>query len=164
MLGQLKELLRTSVASQDTREVRLAEELEFLTRYFDVQKMRFGAKLSTAIEVSDPQLRDAAIPPLLLQPLVENSIIHGIGRRRDGGSVVVAVDSVRVGDRDWLCLQVRDNGPGAEPAAIFSRGSVGVPNAKARLETLYGRDQSLTYIRRGELFIAEVRIPLKVVA
>lgn len=164
MLGKLKELLRASVASEDAHEVRLAEELEFLSRYFDIQKMRFGEKLSTAIHVSDPHLRDAAIPPLLLQPLVENSIIHGIGRRRDGGSVVVVVDAERNGDREWLRLQVRDNGPGAEPAAIFARGSVGVPNAKARLESIYGSDQSLTYIRRGDAFIAEVRIPLKMVA
>ncbi len=164
MLGKLRELLRASVASAETREVRLAEELEFLERYFDIQKMRFGEKLSTAIHLSDPQLRDAAVPPLLLQPLVENSIIHGIGRRRDGGSVVVVVDTEKNGDEDWLLLQVRDNGPGAESAAIFGRGNVGVPNARARLESIYGRRQSLTYIRRGDAFIAEVRIPLRTVA
>lgn len=164
MLGKLRELLRASVASAETREVRLAEELEFLERYFDIQKMRFGEKLSTAIHVSDPQLRDAAVPPLLLQPLVENSIIHGIGRRREGGSVVVVVDTEKDGDDEWLRLQVRDNGPGADSAAIFGRGNVGVPNARARLESIYGRSQSLTYSRRGDAFIAEVRIPLRVVA
>ncbi|MEA2464228.1 MAG: two-component system, LytTR family, sensor kinase [Acidobacteriota bacterium] len=164
MLGKLRELLRASVASAETREVRLSEELDFLERYFDIQKMRFGEKLSTAIHVSDPELRDAAVPPLLLQPLVENSIIHGIGRRRDGGSVVVVVDREQSGDDQWLRLQVRDNGPGADQAAIFGRGNVGVPNAKARLESIYGRHQSLTYSRRGDAFIAEVRIPLRTVA
>jgi len=164
MLRKLRELLRASVASAETREVRLAEELEFLERYFDIQKMRFGQKLSTAIHVSDPQLRDAAVPPLLLQPLVENSIIHGIGRRREGGSVVVVVDTEKNGDDEWLRLQVRDNGPGADSSAIFGRGNVGVPNAKARLESIYGRNHSLTYSRRGDAFVAEVRIPLRMVA
>jgi LytS/YehU family sensor histidine kinase len=164
MLGKLRGLLRASVASAETREVRLAEELDFLERYFDIQKMRFGEKLSTAIHISDSRLRDAAVPPLLLQPLVENSIIHGIGRRRDGGSVVVVVDAEKNGDEEWLRLQVRDNGPGAELSAIFGRGNVGVPNAKARLESIYGRRQSLTYVRRGDAFIAEVRIPLRTVA
>jgi two-component system LytT family sensor kinase len=164
MLGKLRGLLRASVASAETREVRLSEELEFLERYFDIQKMRFGEKLSTAIHVSDPRLREAAVPPLLLQPLVENSIIHGIGRRRDGGSVVVVVDREQNGDDEWLCLQVRDNGPGADPATIFARGNVGVPNARSRLESIYGRRQSLTYTRRGDAFIAEVRIPLRGVA
>jgi len=163
MVVKLRELLRASLASEDAREVRLAEELEFIARYFDIQKMRFGEKLTTAIHVGDPQLRDAAIPPLLLQPLVENSIIHGIARRRDGGSVVVRVEAEKNGTGDWLCLQVRDNGPGCDPATVLARNSVGVPNAVARLASIYGEHQSLKYVRRGDAFIAEVRIPLRMV-
>jgi two-component system, LytTR family, sensor kinase len=164
MLGKLRELLRASVASEEAREVRLADELLFLERYFDIQKMRFGEKLSTAIHVSDPELRNAAVPPLLLQPLVENSIVHGITRRRDGGSVVVRVDSEPGADGEWLCLQVRDNGPGCEPESIFARGNVGVPNAVARLASIYGDRQSLKYSRRGDAFVAEVKIPLRMVS
>lgn len=163
MIVKLRELLTASLASQDQREVRLAEELEFISRYFDIQKMRFGEKLTTAIHISEPQLRDAAIPPLLLQPLVENSIVHGIARRRDGGSVVVRVESESNGDGDWLCLQIRDNGPGCDPEKILRRNSVGVPNAVARLASIYGTRQSLKYARRGDAFIAEVRIPLRMV-
>ena len=163
MLGKLRELLRASVASEAAREVRLADELAFLDRYFDIQKMRFGEKLSTAIHVSDPELKNAAVPPLLLQPLVENSIVHGITRRRGGGSVVVRVDSEKERDGDWLCIQVRDNGPGCDPESILARGNVGVPNAVARLATIYGERQSLRYSRRGDAFIAEVRIPLRMV-
>ncbi len=163
MLVKLRELLGASLASEGAREVRLAEELEFISRYLDIQKMRFGDKLTTAIHISEPKLRDAAIPPLLLQPLVENSIIHGIARRRDGGSVVVRVEADSNGDGDWLCLQVRDNGPGCDPQSILARDSVGVPNAVARLASIYGKRQSLRYARRGEAFIAEVRIPLRMV-
>lgn len=163
MLGKLRELLRASVASEEAREVRLADELAFLERYFDIQKMRFGEKLTTAIHVSEPHLRDAAVPPLLLQPLVENSIVHGITRMRGGGSVVVRVESETASDGDWLCLQVRDNGPGCDLESIFARGNVGVPNAVARLASIYGERQSLKYSRRGDAFIAEVRIPLRMV-
>jgi two-component system LytT family sensor kinase len=163
MIVKLRELLAASLASEDAREVRLAEELEFLARYFDIQKMRFGEKLTTAIHLSEPQLRDAAIPPLLLQPLVENSIVHGISRRRDGGSVVVRVESEKNGSGEWLCLQVRDNGPGCDPDTVLARDSVGVPNAVARLASIYGERQSLKYARRGDAFIAEVRIPLRMV-
>ena len=161
MLEKLRELLRSAVASEDAREVRLAEELEFISRYFDIQKMRFAGKLTTTIEVAGAHLHDAAVPPLLLQPLIENSIVHGISRRRDGGSVSVRIAEQRDGDGHWLCMQVRDDGPGCAPDAVFARGSIGVPNAVARLEAIYGRRQSLTYATRGDAFVAEVRIPLR---
>ena len=159
MLRKLRQLLSASVESGAAREVRLAEELALLERYFDIQKMRFGDKLSTAIQLSDARLEDAAVPPLLLQPLVENSIIHGIKKRRDGGSVTVVVDA----DGEWLRMQVRDSGPGCEPETIFARGNVGVPNARARLLSIYGQRQSFAYAHRAGEFVAEVRIPLRLV-
>ena len=159
MLRKLRQLLSASVESGAAREVRLARELELLERYFDIQKMRFGDKLSTAIELSDARLEDAAVPPLLLQPLVENSILHGIKKRRGGGSVTVAVDA----DGEWLRMQVRDSGPGCAPETIFDRGNVGVPNARARLLSIYGQRQSFVYAHRHGEFVAEVRIPLRLV-
>jgi signal transduction histidine kinase len=163
MLLKLRELLSESVASGATSEVRLADELAFVDRYFDIQKMRFGNKLVTDIQIQDPALRDAAVPSLLLQPLVENSILHGIAKRRDGGKVTVIVDSESDAEGRWLRLQVRDTGPGCDPATIFSRGNVGVPNARARLVSIYGSQQSFTYSRGPDAFIADVRIPLKMV-
>ncbi|HEX6085816.1 MAG TPA: histidine kinase [Thermoanaerobaculia bacterium] len=159
MLRKLRQLLSASVESGAAREVPLSRELEMVERYFDIQKMRFGDKLSTAIELEDARLEDAAVPPLLLQPLVENSIIHGIKKRRDGGSVTVAVDA----DGEWLRLQVRDSGPGCDPATIFDRGHIGVPNARARLVSMYGDRQSFVYAHRAGEFVAEVRIPLRLV-
>lgn len=164
MLRKLRELLRASIATEAVREVRLSDELAFIQRYFDIQKMRFGEKLVTAIHVSDPELRNAAIPPLLLQPFVENSIVHGITRRRDGGSVAVVIDTAPALEGEWLRMQVRDDGPGCEPEAIFARGSVGVPNAVARLQSIYGDDQLIRYTRGRDTFIAEILIPLRVAA
>lgn len=156
-MSVLGELLRASLASEASHETSLATELEFLRRYLDIQKMRYGPKLAAEIRVLDGRLRGAAVPPLLLQPLVENSIVHGIAHRRHGGRVVVEVEAAG----DWLCLRVRDNGGGSGPFEMPRPGSVGVPNAQARLESLYGDRQSLTYKRRGDELIAEVRIPLR---
>jgi two-component system LytT family sensor kinase len=164
MLRKLRALLTDSLASGAASEVRLSEELAFVDRYFDIQKMRFGNKLVTAIEVRDERLRDAAVPSLLLQPLVENSVLHGIARQRDGGRITVVVDSENDADGDWLRLQVRDTGPGCDPDTIFARGHLGVPNAQARLVSIYGTKQSFTYSRDADAFVAEVHIPLRMVS
>ncbi|HYR28065.1 MAG TPA: signlal transduction histidine kinase, LytS, partial [Thermoanaerobaculia bacterium] len=92
-----------------------------------------------------------------LQPLVENAIVHGIAACRDGGRLVIEVDATG----PWLFLRVRDTGHGPGPDAAPRRGSVGVPNARARLESLYGERQSLSYYRSGDELVAEVRIPLR---
>jgi len=160
MLDALDELLRRSVASQDAVEGTVAEELEFIEKYLDVQRTRFGDRLRTAIVVEDESLLSSAIAPLLLQPLVENAIVHGIGNRGDGGSVSVRV----TGNAASLCIEVRDDGPGADPGEIFGRRSVGVANVQARLEYLYGSAQSLRFRRNGASFIAEVTIPRRLPA
>ncbi|HEX2832527.1 MAG TPA: histidine kinase [Thermoanaerobaculia bacterium] len=156
MLQQLTELLVRSLASHDVREVALSEELELTECYFGVVRMRFGERLLATITLADEALRNAAMPPLLLQPLVENAIVHGVGHRLDA-RVQVSIDAV---DHS-LRVQVRDNGPGCAPDAVFRREGVGVPNVRARLESLYGRQQSLSFFRDAEQFVAEIRIPLK---
>jgi len=161
MLRELREFLRSAVSAGDVREVRLAEELQFVARYFGIQAMRFGRKLTTEIRVAEPRLNDAAVPPLLLQPLVENSIIHGIGRRAGGGGVRVIVDEQPSPNGAWLRIEVRDDGPGCEPEKVFANAGVGVGNSLARLESMYGRRQSLTYEQRDGAFVARILIPLR---
>jgi two-component system LytT family sensor kinase len=157
MLHQLVELLQHSLASQDEREVPLRDELELMARYLGVLKMRFGDRLRTEISVAGEMLRDAAIPPLLLQPLVENAIVHGVARRREGGHIAVRVEATGA----WLRLQVRDDGPGCAPEAVFRPEGVGIPNVRSRLESVYGTQQSLVFRREGGNFVAEIRIPLR---
>ena len=154
MLTRLSDLLGYSLARQEAREVPLGDELAFVDRYLDILRMRFGNRLTTSIVV-DPELAHLPMPPLLLQPLVENAVVHGIAHRRDGGTITIRAE--RAGF--WLRLQVRDNGPGLDPKAIPPRrGSIGVPNVRARLESLYGGEQSLTYRREGDELVAEIRI------
>lgn len=156
MLQQLTELLERSLASRDVREVALAEELDLTRSYLGVVQMRFGERLTATMELQDDALRDAALPPLLLQPLVENAIVHGIAHRLDA-RVTVKVDR----EQSWLRMQVRDNGSGCAPEAVSRREGVGISNVRARLESAYGERQSLRFFRDGEHFVAEIRIPLQ---
>ena len=156
-IAKLIDLLRASMDAGGRTEVPLAEELDFVGRYLDLQKVRFGDRLRSNIEVDDPELLRACVPPLLLQPLVENSIIHGIRKQPDGGEV--SVHAFR--DGDVLRLEVRDSGPGCEPDAPFGGRSIGVPNTRARLEYLYRDARALCFWREGDEFVAGVRIPLR---
>lgn len=158
-LATLSDLLRRSLEAGDRLEVRVAEDLDFIDRYLDVQRTRFGGRLRAKVD-ADSETLDALLPPLLLQPLVENSIVHGVSRRANGGNVTVRVFR----DGADLRLQVRDDGPGSDEAAIFRGDSIGVPNTKARLEYLYGARQSLAFRRESGEFVADVRIPFHLVA
>lgn len=156
-ISRLIDLLRTSMDVGGRTEVPLGEELDFVGRYLDLQKLRFGDRLCSHIDVAHPDLLRVRVPPLLLQPLVENSIAHGIRTRPAGG--VVSVRAFR--DDGALRLEVRDSGPGCEPEAPFSRGSIGVPNTRARLEYLYRDPRALSFRRDGDEFVADIRIPLR---
>ena len=155
-IDTLCDLLGRSVATENALEVRLADELEFVERYLDVQKTRFGSRLRTDIGVAPRDLLDAAIPPLLIQPLVENAIVHSVAVRPEGGWVALRI--AREGNR--LSIEVHDDGDGFDPDAVHAHDSIGVPNARARLRYLYGDNQSLTFQRRDGRFIARVQLPL----
>lgn len=154
---QLADLLQRS-SEAERSHVRLSEELDFVRQYLDLQQLRFGDRLRTHIEVDDPELLRVSIPALLLQPLVENSIVHGIRELAGGGTVTVR--AARAGDE--LRIEVRDTGPGCDPATPFAHGHVGVTNTVARLDYLYGDAPWLRYRRDGEEFVAELRIPVRV--
>jgi len=156
-LNTLSDLLRRSLEAGDRVEVTLAEDLDFIERYLDVQRTRFGGRLRARTEVASPDVLAALIPPLLLQPLVENAIVHGVSGRSNGG--MIAIRASRDGDR--LRIEVRDDGPGSDETSLFRGGSIGLPNTKARLEYLYGGAQSLSFRREGEEFVAAVTIPFR---
>jgi two-component system, LytTR family, sensor kinase len=134
MIANLSELLRTTLAQEQAQEVTVAEEMALLVAYLQIEKVRLGERLDVCMHV-EPGCREARLPHLLLQPLVENAIRHGIAPRRRGGAVEVAIR--RAGDD--LAIRVRDDGRGF-PAQERGRseGGVGLPNTQARLEQLYG--------------------------
>ncbi|MFP2904973.1 sensor histidine kinase [Pyxidicoccus sp. 3LFB2] len=140
MVGQLSELLRASLERDGRQEVPLSEEVELLAPYLDIERTRFSDRLQVEVDVA-PEARDALVPPLLLQPLVENAIRHGISPRRGPGRVWVR--AARSGER--LSVEVRDDGVGPPAAGLEGlREGIGLGSTRARLEKLYGAAQVLT--------------------
>ena len=133
MLAQLSDLLRMSFENSEP-EVPLAEELALLEPYVEIEQVRFKDKLQVIRRI-DPDTLEAAVPTLLLQPLVENAVRHGIAQRPGPGQVEIRAWR----DGDHLTLTVRDTGPGFG-ARSNGRQGVGLANTRARLEQMYGED------------------------
>jgi two-component system, LytTR family, sensor kinase len=142
MLGDLSALLRRSLDSMEEQEIPLAQELEFVGGYISIEQKRFGERLQVEQSVPD-ELRKALVPALILQPLVENAIRHGIEPRRGPG--LVSIEAKR--EDKHLHLVIRDNGRGLRGADSANRGrrGIGLANTQARLQGLYGNDQSFSF-------------------
>jgi two-component system, LytTR family, sensor kinase len=132
MIARLSDLLRLTLENIGVHEVPLAQELEFLERYLEIERMRFPDRLVVRIDVS-PDTLDASTPYLILQPLVENAIRHGIAARSSSGSITVR--AAHTGN--MLTLEVEDDGPGIRSETV-SKNGVGINSTRARLEKLYG--------------------------
>jgi two-component system, LytTR family, sensor kinase len=155
MIARLSELLRTSLDEADEPEVPLQRELTFTERYLDVIRIRFQGHLDVDMHADD-DVRDALVPNLILQPLVENAIKHGISKLASGG--YIEVTATREGER--VIISVRDNGPEVSLDKPPSPHSLGLRNTRARLAALYGPVQSLTLKHaEGGGLIAEVSLP-----
>jgi two-component system LytT family sensor kinase len=132
MTAQLSDLLRLTLDNIGVQKVPLAQELEFLERYLEIERTRFSDRLVVRIEVA-PETLDASTPYLILQPLVENAIRHGIAARSTPGCVIVRAAR----DGGMLVLEVKDDGPGIRSAAASTNG-IGISSTRERLEKLYG--------------------------
>ncbi|MGE3311418.1 MAG: sensor histidine kinase [Limisphaerales bacterium] len=140
VLIRLSELLRRALDTRDRQEVPLREELEFLDRYLEIEQTRFGNRLRVEREI-DGSLLDQLVPNLVLQPLVENAIKHGIEPQRRPGTIWLGVGR----DATDLVLRVRDNGAGLKAPRPGRAGhGIGLGNTRRRLEQLYGKQQELT--------------------
>jgi LytS/YehU family sensor histidine kinase len=133
--------------------VPLARELDLLDRYTTIQRARFGDRLDVRVSVEPLEAREALVPVLILQPLVENAIRHGIAQRARAGRIDVRAR--RSGGR--LILEVQDDGAG--PGHGDFREGVGLGNTKARLAALYGGEQSFHLIGDSIGTVARVSLP-----
>ena len=156
MVTRLGDLLRTALESSDTQEVTLRQELEFLERYLEIEQIRFGDRLTVKREIP-PDTLDAQVPNLILQPLVENAIRHGIEPWSKPGRIELGAH--RTSDR--LTLEVSDNGAGLGDNEPVEEG-VGLSNTRARLHELYGEAHRFE-LRRGPEggLLARLTIPLR---
>jgi two-component system, LytTR family, sensor kinase len=138
MLGHLSDLLRGVLEDVDVHEVSLRRELEYLELYLSIEQVRFADRLR--VEVStDPATQEALVPQLILQPIVENAIRHGIGRSSSAGRIVIS--TAKVDDR--VEVRVQDDGPGLSTSPLSEHQGIGLTNTRARLQQLYGEDAGL---------------------
>jgi two-component sensor histidine kinase len=134
MLERFIDYLRASLASSRSEEATLGTETRLVAAYLDVLAVRMGERLRYRIELPD-ELRQFAIAPMLLQPVVENAISHGLEPKVEGGEIVVSART----DGSNLCLQISDTGVGLqETASAKPGGGVGLSNLRERLRSLYG--------------------------
>jgi two-component system, LytTR family, sensor kinase len=133
MIVALSDFLRRVASSSLDAQVRLAQEVEFLEKYLQIQEARFAGRLKLELQIPD-ELREARIPSLILQPLVENAIKHGIAKRAQGGEVRVAAER----SDGMLYLSVYNDGPLLDRDECALKDGIGLANLRTRLKLLYG--------------------------
>ena len=154
MIVGLSEFLRRASEDSHRAQVTLREEVEYLQRYIDIQKVRFGDRLRVSVDIPD-ELLATQVPNLLLQPLVENAIKHGVSKRRSGGEIRVA-GMCREGA---LRLTVYNDGPWAQEDLAVAPHRIGLGNLRTRLRILHG-DRSELLLQPAEAGGVEVIVTL----
>lgn len=160
MLVRLSELLRITLENAGTQEVTLKKELEMLNRYLEIEQIRFQDRLKINLQI-DPEALDARVPNLLLQPIVENAIRHGIAPVSRAGNIDIRAQRCNGN----LRLQVQDDGKGISEQQLANLvPGVGLSNTKNRLTQLYGDNQllNLSNIESGGLLVS-VEIPFQTI-
>jgi LytS/YehU family sensor histidine kinase len=152
MLTRLSDLLRMSLEKDGVQITPLSCELDFVNGYLEIEKIRFEDRLKVFVEVA-PGALDAQVPHLILQPLVENAVKHGISRRSEGGEIGIEATH----DEGTLYLRVNDNGPGMNGSSPEEKVGLGLRATRERLRALYGDEQSIE-IGKGPQGGVEVRV------
>ena len=156
MISRLSDLLRLTFDVAGASAVSLQEELEFLQKYLEIEQIRFQDRLSVLYDV-DAETLDAEVPRLILQPLVENAIKHGVSPRSGRGLIQI---SSRIRD-SALWIEIRDNGVGLSGQALaHANAGVGLSNTRARLECLYGSAHRFELSESTEGVAVQMQIPL----
>jgi two-component system, LytTR family, sensor kinase len=139
MLARLESLLTLTLERAEAQEVTLAEELRVVEMYAGIEGVRFSDRLSVEVDV-DPGLHDVLVPHLVLQPLVENAVKHGIAARPGPGRIAVSARA----DGGRVVLSVADDGPGTSAESASRGEGIGLANTRARLAQLYGAAAALS--------------------
>jgi LytS/YehU family sensor histidine kinase len=157
MISRLSDLLRLTFDRSGASRVSLQEELEFLQKYLEIEQTRFQDRLTVRFDV-DPDTLDAEVPRLILQPLVENAIKHGVSPKPGAG--LVQISTRRQGQKLWI--EISDNGVGLSAGARARlRSGVGLSNTRDRLEVLYGADHRIQFSDETKGLAVSLEIPFK---
>ncbi|HJU88102.1 MAG TPA: histidine kinase [Gemmatimonadaceae bacterium] len=155
MLAKLSELLRVAIDTSSTPEIRLIDEIEFVERYLEIEQMRFGNRLHVRVDLP-AETYNALVPTMLLQPLVENAVRHGVAPHPGPGRVEIRAE--RNGGE--LGITVRDTGNGmTDETNGDRREGVGLRTTRARLAKLYGDAQELSLMNVPGGFETRVTLP-----
>ncbi|MGH8147192.1 MAG: sensor histidine kinase [Rhodanobacteraceae bacterium] len=158
MIARLSDLLRLTLEEHQSQQVPLSRELEFLRCYLDIQQIRFRDRLHTHIDAAEDTL-DAVVPSMILQPLAENALRHGLLAKTTRGSLVVTARR----DGDYLHVRLDDDGLGLPPEGVVE--GIGLNNTRARLNVLFGTTARLElYARKRGGTRVDLRVPFQVVA
>jgi signal transduction histidine kinase len=133
MIVGLSDFLRRVLEDSNRQKVPLGEEMEFLQKYLDIQKVRFAERLQVSVEVP-AELLPAQVPSLILQPMVENAVKHGIAKRAQGGAIRISA----VRSNGMLTLRVYNDGPSLPADWEKTHSGIGISNVRTRLQSLYG--------------------------
>jgi len=158
MMTRLSDLLRMSLENKGVQLTTLNRELEFVNGYLEIEKIRFADRLNVVLDIA-PDALDALVPHLLLQPLVENAVKHGISQNAAKGAIRISASH----DAVSLHLRIHDNGPGLSVAPVNrAQSGLGLAATRERLQTLYGSEQSFEIENAPEGGVAvSVRIPFR---
>jgi two-component system LytT family sensor kinase len=157
MISRLSDLLRITFDRTGEPKVSLKEEIDFLQKYLDIEQTRFQDRLSVSVNI-DPEALDGEVPRMILQPIVENAIKHGIAGRNGGDTVQITAGQ----DNGRLWMQVRDNGAGLQVRTLKAlRTGVGLSNTRARLDCLYGRHYRLEFTDKHGGLSVLIEIPFQ---
>src|SRR5579859_134954 len=157
MIAGLSDFLRRVVQDSDRQQVPLAEELEFTQKYLDIQKARFAERLTFIVDVP-AELLPAQVPSLILQPMVENAVKHGIAQRVHGGAICITASR----NNGTLTLRVYNDGPSLPSGWEKSQSGIGISNVRTRLQSLYGDGFELSM--RNQRLGVEATVSLPFVA
>jgi sensor histidine kinase YesM len=138
MIAGLSDFLRRVLEESSRQQVPLQEEMEFTQTYLDIQRVRFADRLQLSVDVP-AELYAAQVPSLILQPMVENAVKHGIAKRAHGGSIHIAATR----RNGTLTLRVRNDGPSLPPDWESATTGIGIANVRTRLQSLYGEGFTL---------------------
>jgi LytS/YehU family sensor histidine kinase len=154
MLANIANLLRLTLARDNSKEVRLLEEVDIAEEYLEIQKIRFGPRLKMEIDIADDVL-DACVPNMLLQPLVENACIHGVARTRGECRLEIKARA----ESGQLFIGIYNDGPPISRDWNAQPG-IGLRNTRERLHLLYGSSSDLELVNVSAGVCLSVRLPL----
>jgi two-component system LytT family sensor kinase len=155
MITQLSDVFRYALDSHKTETVELSKEIQFIENYIRIQQVRFGERLRFHKKI-DPECLSMRIPPMILQPLIENSVKYGIAPKEDGGNIFLTVKP----EGDKVFFEVSDDGLGSKAKKVMDSGGsgVGMANTEMRLKSYYGPDAKLRVVKSDTGYSVSFRI------